>query len=57
MRAIAEHQYQLSQESTHMLAASTFIQSQCSKVYFNEMQTLTARLQVGFGVTGKAIRG
>ena len=57
MRSIAEQKYQLSQESTHMLAASISIQSQCSKVYFNEMQALTARLLVGFGVTGKAIRG
>ena len=43
----------LSQESTRKLAASIFIQSQCSKVYFNEMHTLAASLRVGFAISGK----
>ena len=41
------------QESAHKLAASIFIQSEGSKVYFNEMQELAASLQVGFGKSGK----
>ena len=34
--------FQLWQESTRKLAASFFKQSQCSKVYFSEMQALAA---------------
>mgnify|MGYP002803457610 CR=1 FL=1 len=45
--------FYLSQESTRKLAASIFIQSQCSKVYFNEMHTLAASLRVGFAITAK----
>ena len=45
--------FYLSQELTCKLAASIFIQSQCSKVYFNEMQALAESLQVGFAITGK----
>ena len=33
------------------LAASIFIQSQCSKGYFNEMQAHAASLRVGFAFT------
>ena len=40
-------------KSTRQLAASIFIQSQYSKVYFNEMQALAASLQVGLVMSGK----
>ena len=46
--------FHISQESTRKLAASIFVQSQYSKVYFNEMQALAASLQVGFAITGKS---
>ena len=36
-----------------MLATSIFIESQRSKVYFNEMQALAESLQVGLARTGK----
>ena len=42
-----------SQVSTRKVAVSIFIQSQSSKVYFNEVQPLAASLQVGFAITGK----
>ena len=45
--------FHLSQKSTRKLTASIFIQSQCPKVYFNEMKALAASLQVGFAVSGK----
>ena len=40
-------------EITRKVAASIFIQSQCSKVCFNEMQALATSLQVGFAISGK----
>ena len=49
--------FHLSQESTRKLAESIFIQSQCSKVYFNEMHTLAASLRVGFAISGKQALG
>ena len=41
------------QESTRKLAASILTQLQRSKVYFNEMQALSASLLVGFAISGK----
>ena len=41
--------------STRMYFRSIFIQSQCSKFYFNEMQALVASLQVGFAITGNEL--
>ena len=47
--------FQLSLESTCKLSESIFIQSQCTKVYFNEMQALAVTLQVGFAISENRI--
>ena len=53
MKTYAKALFHLLQELTSKLTASIFIQSQCSKVSFNEMEAPAANSQDGFALTGQ----